>query len=121
MGTEPSHYSPTQSPSPNDAGLCVVQFLQFSWSWMTPNPSSSSIPGIFIWAAVGITVSTSPAAEVFTFLPRILLPSFFTSSFAFMVLWLCGQVEFPPAQLPKPLHKFSSIGPGQLLCLIGEL
>ena len=34
---------------------------------------------------------------------------------------LGGQVKLPVAKLPKPLHQFSRIRSGQLLCLIGQL
>src|ERR1017187_9955107 len=90
---------------------------------MTPRPSwtRKAISGGFVSGASWITVARSPAAEVFDFLPRSVWPSFLSNSFAFMVFCSCGQVEFPPAQLPKPLHKFGGIGPGQLLCLIGQL
>jgi len=90
---------------------------------MTPRPSwtRKAISSGFVSGASWITVARSPAAEVLDFFPMSVLPSFLSSSFAFVVLCLCCQVEFPATKFPKPLHKFSGIEPGQLLCLIGHL
>ncbi len=89
---------------------------------MTPRPSwtRKAISGAFSSGASWITVAKPPAAGAFTFLPRSVWPSFLSNSFAFIVR-LSGQVELPPTKLTKPLHKFSGIGSGQLLCLIGQL
>jgi hypothetical protein len=89
---------------------------------MTPRPSLTckAISGAFVSGASCVTVATPAAAEVLDFLPSSVWPSFLRSSFAFMVCCLRSQVELPPAQLTKPLHKLSGIGPGQLLCVIGQ-
>ena len=90
---------------------------------MTPKPSWTwkAISRDFSSGASLITVAKSPAADVFDFLPRSVVPSFLSNSFAFMVCCLRSQIEFPSAQLTKPLHKLGCIGPGQLLCLIRQL
>jgi hypothetical protein len=90
---------------------------------MTPRPSwtRKAISDAFVPGASWVTVATPAAAEVVDFFPRSVLPSFLSNSLAFIGVWLRSQVELPPAQITKPLHKFSGIGPGQLLCLIGKL
>jgi len=71
---------------------------------------------------MGFSLDTrSPAVEVIVFFPSSLWPSFLSSSLVFMGGQSGSQVEFPSANFTKPLHEFTGIGPGELLCLVGQL
>ena len=83
---------------------------------------ASDLRGLRVRCELGYGCHTTSSRRVH-FLAEECVAELFEQFVCFHGLsWFVGlssQIELPPAQFPKPLHKFSGIGPRQLFCLIG--